>query len=78
MTELLPEVDSVSPIVLITGDPPLTFFVRGRNLQNASAIRFVPANGIVVGSNLNVNAAVRKPPFRSRSRRPHRSVIASQ
>ena len=57
VTELQPEVDSVSPIVLITGDPPLTFFMRGRNLQNATAIRFVPATGIVVGSNLNVNAS---------------------
>ena len=57
VTEVLPEVDSVSPIVLITGDPPLTFFVRGRHLQSASAIRFVPGDGIVVGSNLNVNAA---------------------
>lgn len=57
VTEALPEVDSVSPIALITGDPPLTFFVRGRNLQSATAMRFVPGSGITVGSNLSVNAS---------------------
>jgi YD repeat-containing protein len=57
VTEPTPEVHSVAPIVLRTGQPPLTFSVRGRNLQGATAVRFVPAADIVVGSNLAVNAA---------------------
>lgn len=56
VTEPQPELDSVSPIVLRAGNPPLSFVMRGRNLQGATAIRFVPATGITVGTDLAVNA----------------------
>ncbi len=57
VTEPQPEIQSVAPIVLRTGQPPLAFTVRGRNLQGATAVRFVPPNDIVVGTNLAVNAS---------------------
>jgi YD repeat-containing protein len=56
ITQPVPVLDSVAPISLRAGDPPLVFTLRGRNMQLPSAVRFVPGTGIVVGTDLSANA----------------------
>jgi hypothetical protein len=52
----LPEFDSMAPIVLQAGAPAVTLTIVGRNLQNATGVRFDPPAGITV-SNLAVNGS---------------------
>jgi YD repeat-containing protein len=40
----IPELDSITPITLQTGQQPVPLVVRGRNFQNASAVKITPAN----------------------------------
>jgi len=44
----LPELDSISPIVLQVGAAPVTLTITGRNFQNATLVRVEPAAGITV------------------------------
>lgn len=57
VTAPLPSIDSVTPIVLRVGAPPVTLSVRGRNFQNASQVRIVPPDGMTVSVPPVVNAA---------------------
>lgn len=43
-----PELDSVSPAVVVSGAADVRMTVRGRNLQNASDVRIEPAGGMRV------------------------------
>jgi hypothetical protein len=56
VSQPLPVIESVAPVNLVAGDPPLSFTVRGRNLQLLSAIRFEPPTGITVGNDITVSA----------------------
>jgi YD repeat-containing protein len=53
----VPVLESVAPLNLRAGDPPLSFTVRGKNLHGLTAIRFQPDTGIAVGSNITVDGA---------------------
>jgi YD repeat-containing protein len=44
------EFDSMTPIVLQVGAAPVTLTITGRNLQNASAVRVEPPNGVTFGT----------------------------
>lgn len=52
-----PRIDSVTPIVLQVGQPAVMVTLRGREFQNASAVRVVPADEIVVSVPPAVNPA---------------------
>jgi YD repeat-containing protein len=51
----LPEVDSITPILLQTGQAPIPLTVRGRNFQNASQIRITPSGGLTISTPPLVN-----------------------
>ncbi len=51
----MPEVDSITPIVLQTGQAPMPLTVRGRNFQNASGIKITPPDGLSIGTPPVVN-----------------------
>lgn len=46
----IPELDSVSPPVLLAGQPTVAMTVRGRNLANITGVRFDPPQNITVTS----------------------------
>lgn len=56
ITPQLPHSDSIEPLNIQIGAPAVTLTLRGRNLQNASQIRVVPAAGITVSTPPTVNA----------------------
>ncbi|VAW76526.1 hypothetical protein MNBD_GAMMA13-1737 [hydrothermal vent metagenome] len=45
--DMLPRVESVSPLVVVRDSPSVAFTVRGRNLQATQAIDITPATGMV-------------------------------
>ena len=45
-----PTLDSITPIVLQVGQPPVTLTVRGQNLQNASSVAIVPPDGVSINN----------------------------
>lgn len=49
-----PELDSVSPAILVSGAPDVRVTVRGRNLHNTSDVRVEPANGVRVAGPFSV------------------------
>jgi YD repeat-containing protein len=51
-----PVFDSMTPIVLQVGQPPITLTIRGRNLQNASVVKTEPADGVTVNNPPAVSA----------------------
>ncbi len=55
ITHPLPELDSVSPNYGVRGSTGLGLTLRGRNLNQASALAFDLPDGIVVGSSLQTN-----------------------
>lgn len=57
VTAPLPQVDSIAPIVLQVGEPPVALTIRGRNLQSAGAVRVAPPDGMTVSVPPVVNAA---------------------
>lgn len=46
----LPEIDSVAPIILQTGQASVPLVVRGRNFQNASQVRITPPDGMTIST----------------------------
>ncbi len=44
ITEVLPEIDSVSPLVVVPGGASVALSLRGRNFSDATAVRFIPAD----------------------------------
>lgn len=46
----LPEIDSITPITLQTGQAPISMVVRGRNFQNASQVKITPAADMTVST----------------------------
>jgi YD repeat-containing protein len=51
-----PVFDSISPIVLQVGQPPVTLTIRGRNLQNTSIVKTAPSDGVTVNNPPAVSA----------------------
>lgn len=49
----LPELQSVAPTVLVTGQSAVTMTVHGRHLRNVQAVRIEPGEGIVVSGPFN-------------------------
>ena len=45
-----PTFDSITPIVLQVGQPPVTLTVRGQNLQNASGVSIVPPDAVSINN----------------------------
>lgn len=45
-----PQIESLSPLVLVAGADNTSLVLRGRNFQGATAVRFHPAAGIVVSA----------------------------
>jgi hypothetical protein len=56
VVDLLPEIDSVSPQLLVRGSSSTTLTLRGRRFAGATAVRLSPADGIVVGGAPSVSA----------------------
>jgi hypothetical protein len=56
ITQPMPEIYSIDPIVGIAGTSSLDLVVRGRNLQSAQSLSVSPANGITLDSTFVVNA----------------------
>lgn len=56
VTKPAPEVESVSPYLLLRGGAAQTVTVRGRYLENALDVRVSPADGVTVIRPLTVNA----------------------
>ena len=52
----VPEITSIDPLFAVPGTSSMTLVVRGKNLQNAQSVSFMPADGIVVGGAPAVNA----------------------
>jgi hypothetical protein len=52
-----PEIDSTEPIVLQIGMAPIVMTVRGRNLQGAQSVRFIPGSDMTVSATPTVNSA---------------------
>jgi YD repeat-containing protein len=51
----LPELDSITPITLQIGQQPVPLVVRGRNFQNASAVKITPPNDMTITTPPAVN-----------------------
>ncbi|HEY0334575.1 MAG TPA: hypothetical protein VGC74_12830 [Stenotrophomonas sp.] len=56
VTMPVPELESISPYLLVRGGAAQTITVRGRYLDNASDVRVVPADGVTVIRPLTTNA----------------------
>lgn len=52
----IPELMSVSPAIVVSGQSAVRMTVRGRNLTNTSAVRVVPADGMTVSGPFDVSA----------------------
>jgi hypothetical protein len=52
-----PKIDSTEPIVLQIGTAPIVMTVRGRNLQGAQSVRFIPGSDMTVSAMPTVNSA---------------------
>lgn len=52
----IPELVSVSPAIVVSGQSAVRMTVRGRNLTNTSAVRVVPAEGMTVSGPFEVSA----------------------
>jgi hypothetical protein len=55
ITQGLPEIESISPIIMVKGQIG-TLKVRGRNLKQAQTVTVLPSDGITVGSTITVNS----------------------
>lgn len=53
----LPVIQSVSPVALEIGAAQTQLTIRGLNLQGATAVGLLPANGVIIGSSPQVNGA---------------------
>lgn len=51
-----PVLDSISPLHVVAGEPPVTLTLRGRNFRNATFVRAVPGSGLALGWPPTVNA----------------------
>lgn len=51
-----PVLDSMTPITMQVGQPPITLTIRGRNFQNASIVKTVPSDGVTVSNPPSVSA----------------------
>ncbi len=56
VTAPIPELDSITPQVILAGAAPVTLTVRGRNLRDLTSVRFEPAQGISALGSLTANA----------------------
>ena len=52
----IPELQSVTPTILVSGQPAVRMLVRGVNLNNVSAVRVEPAEGMTVSGPFEVDA----------------------
>ena len=51
-----PVLESITPITMQVGQPPITLTVRGRSFQNASIVKTVPSDGVSVNNPPSVSA----------------------
>lgn len=50
ITDQLPQVEALSPVVWVAGAAPATLTLRGRYLADATTVRFVPADGVTLSA----------------------------
>ncbi len=50
VTAMPPVIDWVSPLYLVTGAPPTTLIVHGRNFQNATQVAVLPPNDVAINN----------------------------
>lgn len=50
VTAPLPRIASISPIVLVTGDPPVEFAVYGENFDDALAVNVIPPDDVSISA----------------------------